>query len=512
MGKGEQKKINKKTLEWVIPVIVLLTYMIIELGLYTNTMEKSAAEKALDRINRQAISVAGYYNGYLEALVNTAEAFANDFTETEDLYSEDNIRLLNNISESLDLSNAMIIKSDLTAVDKNGVAYKKSEIPKELRDFSQIKSHRDFLVDEEGNVEVYITAPIRTEKEWWGNVIFEFRANRMQDLIDSKVYSFALMSSTGMIAECAGETNTICSEGDNIKEVLKGITFVESSANMFTQNIEARRSGKMVVMDKNGTKQYVSYQPVGKWGACVLVTVREDQIKRSVRDENRETRLLILKILLSIAIFIAIIIATSVINRVGYLKESKELQNKAETDLLTELLNKVSTEKKIQEYLDGEGKDKINMMCVLDVDNFKKINDTMGHAFGDEVLASLGKGIRSEFRVSDIIGRIGGDEFVIFLKDLKSDEIIEREAKRIELFFKNFQVGSYTRYSPTASIGAALYPRDASDYASMYKAADTALYKAKKRGKNQLAFYKDATPEDMKEVEEMKNKENEKND
>ena len=144
------------------------------------------------------------------------------------------------------------------------------------------------------------------------------------------------------------------------------------------------------------------------------------------------------------------------------------------------------------------------MMCVLDIDNFKKINDTMGHAFGDEVIATLGKRIKSEFRVSDIIGRIGGDEFVIFLKDLKTDEIIEKEASRISGFFKDFQVGTYTKYSPTASIGAALYPRDASDYVSLYKSADTALYKAKKRGKNQLAFYRDATDEDKKEAEELK--------
>ena len=178
-----------------------------------------------------------------------------------------------------------------------------------------------------------------------------------------------------------------------------------------------------------------------------------------------------------------------------------ELQNKAETDLLTELLNKISTENKIKEYLEGEGRDKTSMMCVLDIDNFKKINDTMGHAFGDEVLATLGKRIRTEFRVTDIIGRTGGDEFIIFLKDLKDDAVIEREAGRVGGFFKDFTVGTYTKYSPTASIGAAIYPRDGSDYESMYKAADTALYKAKKRGKNQLAFFSETTEEDKLEAQ-----------
>ncbi len=210
---------------------------------------------------------------------------------------------------------------------------------------------------------------------------------------------------------------------------------------------------------------------------------------------------MIMKVLISIGIFVGLIIVIYIINRVSFTKESMELQNKAETDLLTELLNKISTENKIKEYLEGEGKDKTCMMCVLDIDNFKKINDTMGHAFGDEVLATLGKRIRTEFRVTDIIGRTGGDEFIIFLKDLKDDSIIEREAGRVAGFFKDFTVGTYTKYSPTASIGAAIYPRDGVDYESMYKAADTALYKAKKRGKNQLAFFSEATEEDRLEAE-----------
>ena len=131
------------------------------------------------------------------------------------------------------------------------------------------------------------------------------------------------------------------------------------------------------------------------------------------------------------------------------------------------------------------------MMFVLDIDNFKKINDTMGHAFGDEVLSDLGKRISANFRVSDIIGRTGGDEFIIFLKALKDDSNTLREAQKLVNFFKNFQVGEYVKYSATASIGAAVFPADGADFDTLYKAADQALYKAKKRGKNQLVFYDD---------------------
>ena len=127
----------------------------------------------------------------------------------------------------------------------------------------------------------------------------------------------------------------------------------------------------------------------------------------------------------------------------------------------------------------------------------------MGHAFGDEVLRTLGHSIGAIFRASDIIGRTGGDEFTIFLKNLNDDVLLEKEAAKLGNFFKNFQAGEYVKYAATASIGAAVFPRDGKDFESLYKAADSALYVAKKRGKSQLAFYGDESSksEGLKKVE-----------
>ena len=346
-----------------------------------------------------------------------------------------------------------------------------------------------------------VSAPIRTEDEWRGNLILVYKADKIAKQMDSTAYSYALVYANGIIGEVYGAESGIYQPGDRLSEVVDKLTFDEGSSTVFMQSIESGRAGTVHVNDGKGVSCYICHQPIATTGACVIVSVRDNQINRSIQEENRDTRSMIMKVLISIGIFVGLIIVIYIINRVNFTKENMELQNKAETDLLTELLNKISTENKIKEYLSGEGKDKTCMMCVLDIDNFKKINDTMGHAFGDEVLATLGKRIRTEFRVTDIIGRTGGDEFIIFLKDLKDDSIIEREAGRVAGFFKDFTVGTYTRYSPTASIGAAIYPRDGVDYESMYKAADTALYKAKKRGKNQLAFFSEATEEDKLEAE-----------
>lgn len=167
--------------------------------------------------------------------------------------------------------------------------------------------------------------------------------------------------------------------------------------------------------------------------------------------------------------------------------ENKELVVKADTDLLTGVYNKLATERKIKEYIDTHP-DTPCMMFLIDVDNFKKINDTKGHAFGDEVLKTLGETISTQFRVTDIIGRIGGDEFMIFLKNIPNNEIAVKEAEKLMYYFKDFTAGGYVKYSPTASVGAAMFPAEGKNFDALYKAADAALYKSKENGRNQLTF------------------------
>ena len=185
-----------------------------------------------------------------------------------------------------------------------------------------------------------------------------------------------------------------------------------------------------------------------------------------------------------------LVMVTDIIGRIRDNQQKKELENKADTDLLTGLNNKLATERKIKEYM-ARNPDSQSMMFLLDVDNFKSVNDTMGHAFGDEVLSSLGEGISVIFRASDIIGRVGGDEFMIFLKSVPTTEAIRKEAKKVEDFFRSFQVGEKEKYDVRASIGVAVFPHEGTDFETLYKAADQGLYKAKRRGKNQLAFYED---------------------
>ena len=144
-------------------------------------------------------------------------------------------------------------------------------------------------------------------------------------------------------------------------------------------------------------------------------------------------------IIITIALGVLLIVIINFMARITAAKSNKQLEEKADSDLLTGLGNKLATERRIKEYM-ADYPDSLAVMFVLDIDNFKKINDTMGHAFGDEVLRELGRQIGVNFRVTDIIGRTGGDEFTIFLKNLKDDSNTIREAQKLEYFSGIFRL------------------------------------------------------------------------
>ena len=291
--------------------------------------------------------------------------------------------------------------------------------------------------------------------------------------------------------------NIICSlGGDNIDYLQAGSNFMDTlsvaggRASAVRNGLQRQRSAGAQVTFPDGDSRYVAYHHMKNNGWAVLLGVDDAYFAEQISHYSGTIRHLVLSLAGCMVVFMGVVIFLQVMYNHYGRRKSAGLQHLAETDQLTGLYNKVTTERKIKEYF-AENPDSQSLLFVLDVDNFKKINDTMGHAFGDEVLREIGQGLKQQFRASDIIGRAGGDEFVILLKHITEDRYVIREARKLENFFKGLQVGKYTKYSVTSSIGCAVFTKDGEDFETLYKMADEALYKAKQRGKNQLAFYKD---------------------
>ena len=185
---------------------------------------------------------------------------------------------------------------------------------------------------------------------------------------------------------------------------------------------------------------------------------------------------------------------------IGCIQRIDERKNKerklilsAQMDSLTGFYNKRTTQKLIGEYLSGEGKDSMHAMLLIDIDNFKLVNDTLGHMFGDEVISGISAQIKKVFRNTDIIGRVGGDEFMILIKNLYDDRLADRKAASVCEIFRNTYSGADKSYKISGSIGVAFYPKDGITYGDLYQKTDRALYLAKKKGKDTVAYFSDQT-------------------
>ena len=178
------------------------------------------------------------------------------------------------------------------------------------------------------------------------------------------------------------------------------------------------------------------------------------------------------------------------------------LRYHAQRDPLTSIYNRLAAQEMIEDYIEGMPEREWVALLILDIDNFKAVNDRLGHIKGDQVLIETADTIRKNFRETDIVGRLGGDEFIIFMRDVKAEENVERSMKKLLSKMERVICGEKDSVSISASIGAALVRGNGMDYQTLYRHADKALYDVKNREKNGYAFYRQDSAENQEEKKE----------
>lgn len=174
-------------------------------------------------------------------------------------------------------------------------------------------------------------------------------------------------------------------------------------------------------------------------------------------------------------------------------KVERQLRYKATHDHLTGLPNRVLLFDRLkQAFAFEERHNTLIALMILDLDNFKNINDTMGHLSGDILLKKVALGLQKCMRQYDTVGRLGGDEFVIIINDADTIQDIITFAEKVqEIFQEPFDILGQQTYV-TTSIGVAVYPLHGSSIETLLKKADMAMYVAKKSGRNTFRFFSDS--------------------
>jgi diguanylate cyclase (GGDEF)-like protein len=182
---------------------------------------------------------------------------------------------------------------------------------------------------------------------------------------------------------------------------------------------------------------------------------------------------------------------------VSDLKETEEKAHfLALHDVLTGLLNRTYVQREFQTLLDAakEKKEHIGLLFI-DIDRFKNINDSLGHAAGDELLIESARRLKSAIRETDIVARIGGDEFLVLLKDAAHEPNLDEAAERIRTELSKPVLVGNCELQVTPSIGISVFPEDGPDMETLMKSADLALYEAKDSGRNCHRYFSAAMKE-----------------
>ena len=164
---------------------------------------------------------------------------------------------------------------------------------------------------------------------------------------------------------------------------------------------------------------------------------------------------------------------------------AERLEQQARTDALTGLLNRAGLEEAVRLRVEN-APDKSCAIALLDIDDFKEVNDFYGHDVGDDVLRTLADFLRAHFRGTDIVGRLGGDEFMVLMEGVDSREKLAQVLSRLKHGLGQLHAGEVR---VGCSVGAVLFPESGESFDALYKNADVALYEAKRAGKGRFSVY-----------------------
>lgn len=213
----------------------------------------------------------------------------------------------------------------------------------------------------------------------------------------------------------------------------------------------------------------------------------------SILKENQELK--VFTVLIALAVILAtfavsVVLVRNVTNSVSDMVNT--LDEAATIDQLTGVLRKKSFEQTVDILL-AEGICKKGALLIFDIDDFKSYNDTFGHQYGDAVLASIGELLKEHFGKAHVMGRLGGDEFMVFIQvpekfqeppEVYIEDMVKRFCEKLTVFFAQ----ENWKKDVTISAGIALYPVDGTEFQSLYVTADKALYVSKENGKNQYTI------------------------
>lgn len=469
----EQKNFVKN---YIYAITIFIITLVIGISIFFNVVQSSIEKNSRETLITNVTQQSEHLNTILNINYSYLNVLAQELSKSEDLFSENNISLIKAFMENTDLNRTAIIDSDGNALYDNNVVKNVAH----RRYFKESMQGKQSLSDPlESSVDqqtrVILSVPIYKNNQVVGVVGGSYNVTKLgnmlfDDLFDGQGKSFIVDQDGNLITR-----DKKYEKKHNIKTIdnLFDICDEKEVKTDFNQ----QESDLIQIQTKKNKSLYLAYSPlkINDWMICYIVPVHVAQ----------ESYTFIKHYVTLLATFLGLIVLSLMI----YLAHSNSRENKylihlSEIDPLTSVFNKETTQKLIDQKLKNH-----EHFCflILDVDDFKSVNDNYGHAVGDKVLKNLSDLFKNHFRQTDIVGRIGGDEFIILIED---EHIAESRIQSLLKKVNALKIEELQDFKLSISVGMAFAPSNGTTFMELYRHADHALYQTKRTGKNNYKIYK----------------------
>lgn len=469
----EQKNFVKN---YIYAITIFIITLVIGISIFFNVVQSSIEKNSRETLITNVTQQSEHLNTILNINYSYLNVLAQELSKSEDLFSENNISLIKAFMENTDLNRTAIIDSDGNALYDNNVVKNVAH----RRYFKESMQGKQSLSDPlESSVDqqtrVILSVPIYKNNQVIGVVGGSYNVTKLgnmlfDDLFDGQGKSFIVDQDGNLITR-----DKKYEKKHNIKTIdnLFDICDEKEVKTDFNQ----QESDLIQIQTKKNKSLYLAYSPlkINDWMICYIVPVHVAQESYTFI-KHYETLL---------ATFLGLIVLSLMI----YLAHSNSRENKylihlSEIDPLTSVFNKETTQKLIDQKLKNH-----EHFCflILDVDDFKSVNDNYGHAVGDKVLKNLSDLFKNHFRQTDIVGRIGDDEFIILIED---EHIAESRIQSLLKKVNELKIEELQDFKLSISVGMAFAPSNGTTFMELYRHADHALYQTKRTGKNNYKIYK----------------------
>lgn len=480
---------NKKTSalkEFLIALGIFLIFILFSFLFFFYLIQKDVAKNTehtiVNHVDRQSIHLEDAITLHFEYLDVIASYLAGD----DNLLSDRNMQLLETCSEKSSLELLAIITPDGTSTYSNGMKKSVSDRAYFQEAIAGERALSDPVISKaDGSSRIVLAVPLVRGDEIVGVLGGSCDVSSISHMLFQDVYdgagSTVIVNSGGEIISWDGDAYGITVD-DNFFDACASLSSDSSrSSEQLRKNFTNRQAG-LLHLKQESVHHYMAYYPLSlsDWYLCYLVPEASAQESYHFISDY-ELRFFALLVVAALVLLFIIFRSNS--------QKQLELLVRSQTDGLSGLLNKTNTEEQVNEWLSGSECTDFQVFFMLDIDGFKNVNDTQGHIVGDKVVHELGVLLQREFRDYDIIGRIGGDEFCILVKNSPTEEFAAKRAKRLCRHIREHTFSEITSGHITVSVGVSIAPQHGRTYNELYAAADKALYETKENGKDGFTIY-----------------------